>query len=412
MGIMSIDSDDPTPPAGLFEFPVATDAASAGDLLASIDHCNRAAGFIAWSRYLATARLYAAVSECDPEVDLRFIDDEALTAARLGAACRISKYLAFEMLRESCAAAYRIPAVAACLRDGIISEKVFKQVVTATDLVEGAPYAEQVDADLAASLRRKVTWTPKRIRDEVDRIICRYDPDAMRYRHDCARGKRNCQVKGLGNGMAQFIVTASAEDVALAMAAVNALADGVCKHDPRTVPQRRSDAAVCRLQQVPFECQCDREDCEAELDQGAVSDRQARIVLHVVCERSTLFPDDNDPDGGPDGDDPDGGPGDGGSDGPDCGPHDGASPAGPATDDPAQGLWADGDGMCPEAEPKPEPEGEGEDEPEPAPEPESESESETGTHPTGEATAEAEAEAEPEPEPRPRQVGWAGASGV
>ena len=308
--------DDTAPSPGLFDFPTLDDATPTKALLEAIDQYDRGECHLAWSRYVCAERVYAAVCEVDPEVDTRFLDDFALTAARLATTRRITKSASNAMLTEAFALTFRIPAVAECLRDGIISPRQFQLLVSFTDLIDGMPYAEDVDEDLAAELRRKITWTPKRLRDATDRVICRYDVDAVRRRHESAKDKRACWTKDLAYGMAQLGITASAEDIALAKATNAALADRVCANDPRTVSQRRCDAAVCRLQQVPFECHCGGSDCTADIGGQEVSERQARIVLHVVCERSTLDEtdmgpvpdpppdDDGGSDGGPDGGDP------------------------------------------------------------------------------------------------------------
>lgn len=288
---MAVDDtavDNLAPAAGLFDLPTLDDATPTKTLLEAIDQYDRGECHLAWSRYVCAERVYAAVCEVDPEEDTRFLDDFALTAARLATTRRITKSASNVMLTEAFALTFRIPAVAECLRDGIISPRQFQLLVSFTDLIDGMPYAEDVDEDLATELRRKITWTPKRLRDAADRVICRYDVDAVRRRHELAKDKRACWTKDLPDGMAQLGVTASAEDVALAMSANKALANSVCANDPRTVSQRRSDAAVCRLQQVPFECQCGGADCKADTGEQEVSDQQARIVLHVVCERSTL----------------------------------------------------------------------------------------------------------------------------
>lgn len=282
------------PESGLFDLPAQDDDTESLELLEALGQYDRGESFLAWSRYICAERVFRAVSDDDPEMDRRLLDDFALTAARLAAARRITKFASTTMLNESIAAVYRLPLTAECLRDGVISPRDFQLLVSYTHLIDGMPYADDVDEDLANELRYKKTWTPKRLKDTADRIIGRYDLDAVRRRRQAAKDDRACWSRPRADGMAEIGATASAEEVALAMAAINALADSVCERDPRTVLQRRSDALICRAQGVPFECRCGRENCDAAPDANGVSEQSIKIVLHVIAERSTLddLPDD------------------------------------------------------------------------------------------------------------------------
>ena len=261
----------------------------ANDLLGAMAVCGRWESQLAWARYVRAEQLYYNVSDADQDVDVRVIDDFASTSARLGLALTLSRHAADTMLREAIALIYRIPRVGDCLRDGVISPRQFQRLVVHTELIESMPYCADVDADIAAELRRRGVWSMPRLRDLADRVICRYDPYAVRHRRDHAKKKRTCWSRSLPDGMAQLGVIASAEDVALALAAVNESADSVCARDPRSVAARRSDAAICRLQSVPFECLCGQDDCDAAAADGdGLSARQAQIVVHVICQDRTL----------------------------------------------------------------------------------------------------------------------------
>ena len=72
------------------------------------------------------------------------------------------------------------------------------------------------------------------------------------------------------DGTAEITGVMSAENVRIAAAAVAALADSVCEHDPRTKPQRQSDAMFCLLSGTMFECDCGRDDCTAVIPEPGV----------------------------------------------------------------------------------------------------------------------------------------------
>lgn len=299
--------------------PAAHPSTPTAELLTSIRQCDRHEARLAYTRYVLAAQVHDRNTTCDPAKDLRFLDDVAVTAAELSLVRRVSNHASTTLVTEADALVHRIPKIGLCLRDGLITPQQFKRLVVFTELIEGEDYADAVDAAIAGELGRTSVWSDRRLRDLVDRIIYRHDPDAIRRREEEARKGRCVDSYPLADGMAGIGITATAEDTRLAMAAIEALIDSAtCKHDPRTKRARRSDAAISRLQGIPFGCQCDREDCPASTE-GELSDQQARIVVHVICQEGTLGGggdegSDGDPGGEPPGG-PDGGPGDGPDDG-------------------------------------------------------------------------------------------------
>ena len=268
----------------IFGVPRCDESTTTPELLDAIGHCGRWQAHLCWAAYTRTADLHARTTSTAPEQDLRVLDDNANTAVRLAAALHLSKCAADAFLREALALIHRIPRVGECLRDGVITATQFKRLVTLTDLIEGQPYAPDIDEAIARELRSAGPASTPRLRDMADRVIFRHDPDAVRHRREEAVRNRGAGHRRLIDGMARIDITASAEDTALAMAAVEALAKSVCPHDPRTPNARRSDAAISRLQEVSFHCQCDRVDCAATTDEQDISDRHARIVLHAIWE--------------------------------------------------------------------------------------------------------------------------------
>lgn len=316
----------------VLRIPAADDATPTVELLTTIRQCDQHESRLAHARYVLAAQLHERNTTCDPAADLRFLDDIAVTAAELSLVRRTTNGASTALVVEADAMAHRIPKIGECLRDGLITPQQFKRLVVFTDLIEGEDYADAVDSAIAGELARASVWSDRRLRDLVDRIIYRHDPEAVRRREEEARKGRCVDSYPLADGMAGISITASAEDTRLAMAAIERLIDSAtCKHDPRTKRARRSDAAISRLQGDLFGCQCDREDCPATTD-GSLSDKQARIVVHVICQESTLGgggddgpdgggPDDDGPDdGGPDDGGPDGGDGDDGGEDPDLTP--------------------------------------------------------------------------------------------
>ncbi|WP_420714200.1 DUF222 domain-containing protein [Gordonia sp. SL306] len=184
----------------------------------------------------------------------------------------------------------RLPQVAERLRDGRISAERVTSIIARTDLVDGHDCAAVVDADIAACLDlHEGAWSVERLRDMVDRIVYRHDPDAVRERRQKAVDARGVSTRPLPDGMAKFSATMSAENACLSDGSVKALAACACEHDPRTTQQRRSDATFALLTGTAFECECRREDCDAVIPEpGAVALTEPKVVIHVVVDESTL----------------------------------------------------------------------------------------------------------------------------
>mgnify|MGYP001756612967 CR=1 FL=1 len=268
------------------------------EVLLSLGHCERGQSYLSWYTYQAAAALHTTLVEPTAEDDLNGIDAYAQCAARIAIAHAISQAAAETLLREAVALRDRLPQVALCLRDGLLTRPKVSTIITGTDLCDGQDYAAEVDRDIAAAIRaREGVWSRRAIRDLTDRIVFRRDPAAVRERRKRAHDDRALWVDDDGDGMAVIAASMSAEDAAIAQAAVRALADAVCTEDPRTKRARGSDAAFALLSGTRFECLCGRGDCDAEIPEtGTLPPQYARIVLHVVCDEATLIdPEDTTP---------------------------------------------------------------------------------------------------------------------
>lgn len=321
----------------IFGVRLSGEADSVPEILDSMVQLGRWQSYFAWEAYVQASRLHLSTEKVPPEQDRRLIDGAGNTALHVCGVYHLTKSRGDKFVNEALALANRIPRIGECLKDGVITQAEFAQLVTYTDNIDGKPYCAEIDAAIAAELRGIGVASTARLRDMADRIICRHDPDAVRHRRETAIGKRSAHLRRLLDGMAGIGITASAEDAALAMAAVEAIATSVCPGDPRSLPARRSDAAISQLQGLPFTCQCAQDDCAAATEGQTITDRHAQIVLHVIWEAPTPGGDHH---GGPG---PHRSPGPHGSAGPRNGP-------GPAAGHADSGGSADGD--SPDDEPE------------------------------------------------------------
>ncbi|WP_440711913.1 DUF222 domain-containing protein [Gordonia sp. FQ] len=194
------------------------------------------------------------------------------------------------------AAAERLPATADLLRRTVISPEMFEKVAYRTDIVDDPAAVAQVDADLAGALAVAGHISEKAAERIADRVVNTRDAEADRKRRDKARRRKNVTSRDFTDGLGGVTITADAEEARLAYEAVEAMIGGVCPNDPRSKGMLRSAAAIARLRRLPFTCACtDKEVCTATLGEEEISERQARIIVHAVCQKTTLTGDDDEP---------------------------------------------------------------------------------------------------------------------
>ncbi|MBY6368537.1 DUF222 domain-containing protein, partial [Rhodococcoides corynebacterioides] len=268
--------------------PVSFDLPVGGHLDALADLAAGAA-YLEWRRYQHAAALHTEIVVPEEDRDERAVDAFAQCAARVATTLSVSQYVAERLLDDAVALRDRLPRVAECLRDGVVSANFIRAIVSRTELIHGRLYQGLVDADIAAALRKPGTWSTARVRDLCDQMVYRRDPDAVRERREEAlKGRCFFTEAGL-DGMGTVGATVSAERAAVVARVVERLAAQVCKHDSRTKTARASDALFALVKHAPFGCDCARPECTfTVVDADEVAANAARIVIHVVADTTTL----------------------------------------------------------------------------------------------------------------------------
>ncbi|MBT0567129.1 HNH endonuclease signature motif containing protein [Williamsia sp. CHRR-6] len=277
---------------GVSAQPAALDAAG---ILGELRHVTAGLSFLEWQRYRLAAEMSAQTVDPVAESDVRVFDAMALCATSIATVLNISPGAGAGLLDRAVTLRDRLPRVLECLRDGAVAPKHIYAIVSRTDLVSGTDYAHQVDAEIADQLRRRGSWSDRRLRDMVDRIIYRHDPYAVRARRDEARSNRSFWTSRDEDGMGGVHATMSAENVALLAKRVEQLGDSVCADDGRSRTARRSDALFCITTGTEWECQCGNDSCDAAtsdaapapMSDGAVA-TPARLNVHVVAQADTV----------------------------------------------------------------------------------------------------------------------------
>lgn len=279
-------------------------APAAGDLTAlslvqlqqNLNVGKNGQAFLDWSQFQYALAIYDRVAAGIAEeklgaVERSAIDVYARAVLPVQTAMECTDYQARMLLDDAFAARDRLPCCAELLRVGRIDRRRFHKIVTETDLLTDdleIALADQLIAAEIAGLRGSAGLSEAEAAGIARRHVIEIDPDAERRKRENAKANRTVRSQSLDDGMAQLTVVASAEDIRLAVKTLDAFIAGLCPNDPRTKSAARSDAAIARLLGRGFGCQCDREDCTARFDDAALDTRAARIVVHAICDSTTL----------------------------------------------------------------------------------------------------------------------------
>ncbi|SCC22675.1 MULTISPECIES: HNH endonuclease signature motif containing protein [Gordonia] len=260
-------------------------------LMAGLDATRRGESYLAWHRYQTIAAMTDRLITTSASGFV--MDGHADCAARIARQAGVSRRHAETLIDEAIALRDRLPEVADTLRDGVLSQWQIRLIISRTELIPtDDPITPALDAEIADTVRRrKGVWDRARLRDMVDRLVFRHDPDAVRQRRKDAMDQRGVWTHELPDGTAELTAVMSAENVRISAKAVAILADTVCQRDARTQGIRRSDAMFALLTRTSFDCQCDDDDpCTADIpDPQSVLDAvRAEIVIHVVTDAATL----------------------------------------------------------------------------------------------------------------------------
>ncbi|MGV0783468.1 HNH endonuclease signature motif containing protein [Mycolicibacterium sp. XJ775] len=211
-------------------------------------------------------------------------------SAEVSAALLISRGRAGTQIHHARVLRDKLPLVAARFAIGDIDYRVVRMLIARTGIVAPAVWAG-LDEELAARAHRWMRLSERQLRDRVDQWIAKLDPNGVRVPPPIDDG-RFVQVEASSPGMASIWANIHAADGVALSQRLDAVADTVCSHDPRTREQRRADAVgpVARLEsRMP--CLCRREDCPAAQQRAAAD----AAIVHVLADQSTVNGTSDDP---------------------------------------------------------------------------------------------------------------------
>lgn len=251
-------------------------------LIDTMGEAARAEAVAIARRLTAVGELYArrAVEWADRE--LWCVDPFEAVAAEISAAQNISRARAGTQIRHARELRERLPRVAAVFAGGGIDYRMVITIINRSSNVADELIA-RVDAALAELAPKWMKLSGPKLSDRIDQWIAKFDPDGVRIPPEIDDG-RYVEVGPTVPGMGGIWANIHATDAAAFDQRLDALAATVCKDDPRTLMQRRSDAVgALPAGAEKLLCACGSPQCPA-LDGGGATP----VVIHMLAEQATV----------------------------------------------------------------------------------------------------------------------------
>ncbi|WP_166906873.1 HNH endonuclease signature motif containing protein [Mycobacterium sp. DL440] len=264
------------------------DPAAPARLVDELADTARAAARLMATRMAAVADLLAQrtaelnVEDVDP--NYMIITGFARTSAEVSAVLNLSPGIASRVVSQAEALRDRLPRLAALLAEGKTDWRTVEVVISRTEFVTDS-IVVQIDENLAGRIAGWQCWSDGRITTTVDKLVRELDPAAIRQREHAAN-RRWIKVSPRGDGTAKIDGVVSTR-VGLAFdTRLSELAAEVCRHDPRTKQQLRSDAVEALSECRGLSCECGRADCPVKSSPS--QNESAAVVVNVIAERDTV----------------------------------------------------------------------------------------------------------------------------
>jgi hypothetical protein len=251
----------------------------------------------AWARVenAACARRLAATADLlekrwaedgSAERDQWCLDNWTAVACEVAAAQEISLGVASHQLLTAMALRERLARVDEVFQTGRISLRLVSTIVYRTALITDAQARAKVDIELAAVVSGWGALSEVKVEQEIDYLVDRYDPYAVRRTESRARGRRVDWTWSDGAGCSTIEAVLFDHDAAALDRRLDAMARAVCDSDPRTLDQRRSDALGAIGHGADrLACGCREATC------AAAGVQPNAVVINVIAEEQTLADD-------------------------------------------------------------------------------------------------------------------------
>ncbi|WNG88160.1 DUF222 domain-containing protein [Mycobacterium sp. ITM-2016-00317] len=211
------------------------------------------------------------------------VDNWGAVCARIGAAHAVTSGVVSGLLMDAVTLRERLPQVGEVFAEGLISYRMVHLICTRTMLVKDAGTLRRLDGEAAEMLRRWGAKTVTEVQRDIDALVLRHDPHAVRRNESSSRGNHVDVDTDPGDGVAYVTARVSTTDGEAFDSRADALARTVCDRDPRDRDQRRAAALGAMgfgWDRLP--CLCETDGCDAAGRPGA-----GGVVVHVIVGPET-----------------------------------------------------------------------------------------------------------------------------
>jgi hypothetical protein len=260
------------------------DAAAGAQLLGRMSSAQRAERVAVADRLIAVGQFTCQRIDDTPDEDgFSCVDEWEKIAAEVGAELGISRGRASSQMHYGQRLVEHFPKLLAVIAAGEVDFHVIAAVIFRTDLIRDADILASIDAQVAAKAPRWNKLSREKIDNLVDWMVLELDPDAVRVARQRDED-RHIEISPVGNGVSEIWGEVRTADGAAFDMKLNALADSVCRDDPRTKRQRRTDAlGALAAGQDTMACLCGSPQCPA-----GSGETSSAVVIHVLAETGTV----------------------------------------------------------------------------------------------------------------------------
>jgi hypothetical protein len=255
-----------------------------GAVVASMGVASRAENAACARRLEAMGELYARRA---PEDDVEridwAIDGHENVVAEISAELHVSRGRARGQLGYAIDLREKLPRVMGVFKTGVIDMRMVIALINGVGLIKEPTLMARLDVVLAKWAPRWMRLSGPKLEERVDWWVERVDPAGRRVPAACPE-QRYVEWFPAAAGLVSMCAQLRATDGAALDQRLDALADGVCRDDPRSRRQRRADALGALAAGLSgLRCECESPACAAGQRPTGTS-----IVVHVLAEQPTV----------------------------------------------------------------------------------------------------------------------------
>jgi hypothetical protein len=252
------------------------------DLMGDAQQAERAA----FAHQLMAVGQYTVnrIDEQTDEDNVWCVDGWERIAAEISAELGINRRRASSQMHYGQVLIERLPKLAEVFVAGLVDFRVIAAAIFRTDLITDTQVLATIDARLAAKAPAWNKLSREKIAELVDWMVIELDSEAIRVANQRDLD-RHIEVRPSQNGTVEIWGEVRGPDGAAFDAKLDELAATVCRDDPRTKTQRRTDAlSPLSAGASTMPCMCGSPDCPA----GNTDTAANPVVINVIAEAATV----------------------------------------------------------------------------------------------------------------------------